>query len=134
MSSFIDKVDKILKEESSAPAAGSLYNHSSTAAAGKKKRAPRKKVVEEVVDVVESPCKCQKKAAKSAQAPAPVVSEGVLVAGKKRRVVSEETKLKRKAGAAQSPWIAHVKEVAKSKGIKYGDALKIAKESYKGKK
>lgn len=128
MSSFIDKVEQILKEEP-APKAGSLYNHSSTAAAGKKKRAP-KKVAE---DIVESPCKCQKKAAKSAAVPVVEAQEGVLIAGKKRRVVTEETKIKRRAGAAQSPWIAHVKAVAKAKGIKYGDALKIAKESYKGK-
>ena len=30
-----------------------------------------------------------------------------------------------------SPWIEHVKKVAKTKGIPYGSALKIAKETYK---
>ena len=30
-----------------------------------------------------------------------------------------------------SPWIEHVKNVAKTKGIPYGSALKIAKETYK---
>ena len=30
-----------------------------------------------------------------------------------------------------SPWIEHVKNVAKTKGIPYGQALKIAKETYK---
>ena len=28
-------------------------------------------------------------------------------------------------------WIAHVKKVAKQKGIKYGEALKVASKSYK---
>lgn len=33
-----------------------------------------------------------------------------------------------------SEWIAHVKQVAKDKGISYKDALKVAKASYKPKK
>ena len=34
-------------------------------------------------------------------------------------------------GKKSSPWIEHVKKVAKTKGIPYGQALKIAKETYK---
>ena len=34
--------------------------------------------------------------------------------------------IKQKANAKTNPWIAHVKKVAKDKGIKYNDALKIA--------
>jgi len=30
-----------------------------------------------------------------------------------------------------SPWITHVKKVAKQKNISYKEALKVAKESYK---
>ena len=30
-------------------------------------------------------------------------------------------------------WIAHVKKVAKQKGIKYGEALKVASKTYKKK-
>jgi hypothetical protein len=32
---------------------------------------------------------------------------------------------------AVSPWITHVKSVAKAKGIKFGEALKIAGKTYK---
>ena len=32
-----------------------------------------------------------------------------------------------------SGWIAHVKKVAKQKGIKYGEALKVASKTYKKK-
>jgi hypothetical protein len=32
-----------------------------------------------------------------------------------------------------SPWIMHVKAVAKEKGISYKEAMKIARESYKKK-
>ena len=32
-------------------------------------------------------------------------------------------------GKKSSPWIEHVKKVAKAKGIPYGSALKIAKET-----
>lgn len=38
---------------------------------------------------------------------------------------------KSKAAAKANPWIAHVKKVAAEKGIKYNEALKIAKQSYK---
>ena len=30
-----------------------------------------------------------------------------------------------------NPWIEHVKKVAKEKGIPYGQAISVAKESYK---
>lgn len=39
-------------------------------------------------------------------------------------------KVKRKRKGA-NPWISHVKKVAKEKGIKYGEALKIASKTYK---
>ncbi len=39
---------------------------------------------------------------------------------------------KKKAIAAkQNPWILHVKKVAKKYNMKYGDALKIASQSYR---
>lgn len=38
---------------------------------------------------------------------------------------------KSKKAAKHNPWIAHVKKVAAEKGIKYNEALKIAKQSYK---
>lgn len=38
---------------------------------------------------------------------------------------------KKKKGA--TGWIAHVKKVAKEKGIKYGQALKVASKTYKKK-
>ena len=38
----------------------------------------------------------------------------------------------RKSGGA-SPWIAHVKKVAKAKGISYNKALKVASKTYKKK-
>jgi len=37
---------------------------------------------------------------------------------------------KRSAKRATSPWIKHVKAVAKSKGIAYKDALKVAAKTY----
>jgi hypothetical protein len=36
------------------------------------------------------------------------------------------------AGGKRSAWIAHIKRVAKAKGIKYGDAMKIASKTFKG--
>lgn len=36
------------------------------------------------------------------------------------------------AGGKRSAWIAHIKSVAKAKGIKYGDAMKIASKTFKG--
>ena len=35
-----------------------------------------------------------------------------------------------KAKKGDSPWIAHVKKVAKDNNMKFGDALKIASETY----
>jgi len=36
------------------------------------------------------------------------------------------------AGGKRSAWIAHIKSVAKAKGIKFGEAMKIASKSFKG--
>lgn len=36
-----------------------------------------------------------------------------------------------KSKKADSPWIAHVKKVAKDNNMKFGDALKIAAKTYK---
>ena len=36
------------------------------------------------------------------------------------------------AGGKRSAWIAHIKNVAKAKGIKYGEAMKIASKTFKG--
>lgn len=36
------------------------------------------------------------------------------------------------SGGKRSAWIAHIKSVAKAKGIKYGDAMKIASKTFKG--
>ena len=36
------------------------------------------------------------------------------------------------AGGKRSAWIAHIKKVAKAKGIKYGEAMKIASKTFKG--
>ena len=47
---------------------------------------------------------------------------------KKRGKKTTMKKTKKKGG-----WIAHVKKVAKQKGIKYGEALKVASKSYKKK-
>ena len=55
------------------------------------------------------------------------------------RILSQLDLLRKKAGLGHmeghgkksSPWIEHVKKVAKTKGIPYGQALKIAKETYK---
>lgn len=59
---------------------------------------------------------------------------GVVGAGKKqKRQVSAATKAKLKAGAAKSPWIMHVKQVAKDQGITYGQALKVAGKTFKKK-
>ena len=35
-------------------------------------------------------------------------------------------------GGKRSAWIAHIKRVAKAKGIKFGEAMKIASKSFKG--
>jgi len=35
-------------------------------------------------------------------------------------------------GGKRSAWIAHIKSVAKAKGIKFGEAMKIASKSFKG--
>jgi hypothetical protein len=37
-----------------------------------------------------------------------------------------------KTGGKRSAWIAHIKSVAKAKGIKFGEAMKIASKSFKG--
>lgn len=36
------------------------------------------------------------------------------------------------SGGKRSAWIAHIKSVAKAKGIKFGEAMKIASKSFKG--
>ena len=36
------------------------------------------------------------------------------------------------SGGKRSAWIAHIKRVAKAKGIKYGEAMKIASKTFKG--
>ena len=36
------------------------------------------------------------------------------------------------AGGKRSAWIAHIKSVAKAKGIKFGEAMKIASKTFKG--
>lgn len=38
---------------------------------------------------------------------------------------------KGKGTTKSNPWIEHVKKVAKEKGIPYGQAISVAKESYK---
>jgi len=35
-------------------------------------------------------------------------------------------------GGKRSAWISHIKKVAKAKGIKFGEAMKIASKSFKG--
>ena len=35
-------------------------------------------------------------------------------------------------GGKRSAWISHIKSVAKAKGIKFGEAMKIASKSFKG--
>ena len=42
-----------------------------------------------------------------------------------------KTKGKGKGTTKGNPWIEHVKKVAKEKGIPYGQAISVAKESYK---
>jgi ribosomal protein L20 len=54
----------------------------------------------------------------AAQPTAPPTAAPVVGAGKKR-------------GPSSSPWIAHVKAYARQHGMKYGDALKYAKATYK---
>ena len=44
---------------------------------------------------------------------------------------SRKVSKKRTRGKKTSPWIAHVKSVAKKEGIPYGEALKVAKKTYK---
>ena len=48
---------------------------------------------------------------------------------KKKRGKKSTMKKTKKTGS----WISHVKKVAKQKGIKYGEALKVASKSYKKK-
>ena len=36
------------------------------------------------------------------------------------------------SGGKRSAWIAHIKSVAKAKGIKFGEAMKIASKTFKG--
>ena len=36
------------------------------------------------------------------------------------------------SGGKRSTWIAHIKSVAKAKGIKFGEAMKIASKTFKG--
>ena len=48
-----------------------------------------------------------------------------------RRAASRKASKKASRGKKTSPWIAHVKSVAKKEGIPYGDALKIASKTYK---
>ena len=52
---------------------------------------------------------------------------------KKKPLVEEKimVEVKPTNGRKSSPWIAFVKQVAKDKGIKYGEALKIASTMYK---
>ena len=47
------------------------------------------------------------------------------------RKASKKASRKASRGKKTSPWIAHVKSVAKKEGIPYGDALKIANKTYK---
>ncbi len=53
----------------------------------------------------------------------------------KKQMKMKETKPAPQKGAKKSGggWIAHVKKVAKQKGIKYGEALKVASKTYKKK-
>ena len=106
-----------------------LYNHSAASGSGlgesnmmgagteggKKKRAPRKKKVVEV-EVEQVP---------------EVQPELVLEAGKKKRRVKKGPSASGKKAAASSKWIAHIKQVAKDKGISYREAMKVASQTYK---
>jgi hypothetical protein len=47
-------------------------------------------------------------------------------------VVATKDATSSQAGGKRSAWIAHIKRVAKAKGIKYGDAMKIASKTFKG--
>ena len=47
------------------------------------------------------------------------------------RKASRKASKKASRGKKTSPWIAHVKSVAKKEGIPYGEALKVAKKTYK---
>ena len=47
------------------------------------------------------------------------------------RKASRKASKKASRGKKTSPWIAHVKSVAKKEGIPYGEALKIANKTYK---
>ena len=55
--------------------------------------------------------------------------------GDKEMKGMKKSKAKPQKGAKKSGsgWIAHVKKVAKQKGIKYGEALKVASKTYKKK-
>lgn len=50
---------------------------------------------------------------------------------KTSKKVSRKASKKASRGKKTSPWISHVKSVAKKEGIPYGEALKVAKKTYK---
>jgi hypothetical protein len=63
--------------------------------------------------------------------------------GKDEKMKHSKSKMKQKSGKAKATakrskagagsWINHVKQVAKTKGISYKEALKVASKSYKKK-